>query len=90
MDMYKELAELAANVHVEPKKVLELLEYSKTAGDAKNAGNAVTEKLKSTLRIARHNHIHVTPTVMIDGLEVSKISSSWKLDQWREYLASFD
>lgn len=57
-------------------------------GEAKNAGNKVTNDLKLFIRIGRQNGIHVSPTLLFDGIRDDSVSSSWELDQWKEYLKS--
>lgn len=82
----QELSKLAEKVGVSSDKVLELLVNG--TGEAKNAGNKVTNDLKLFIRIGRQNGIHVSPTVLLDGLKDDSISSGWELDQWKEYLKS--
>jgi hypothetical protein len=36
----------------------------------------------NTVRIS----VHVTPTVFVNGIEASDISSSWTLEQWENFL----
>jgi hypothetical protein len=51
-----------------------------------NAGNALTTDLKYHTKYARKHGIHVSPTVLVDGLEEADISSQWTGDQWKTYL----
>ncbi|KAI8372677.1 thioredoxin-like protein [Choanephora cucurbitarum] len=85
-DVAKELAELAGSVGVSSEKVLELLVNG--TDEPKNAGNKVTNDLKLAIRIGRQNGIHVSPTLLLDGIRDDSVSSSWELDQWKEYLKS--
>ncbi|KAI8374840.1 thioredoxin-like protein [Blakeslea trispora] len=85
-DVAKELAELAGSIGVSSEKVLELLVNG--TGEPKNAGNKVTNDLKLAVRMARQNGIHVSPTVLWDGIRDDSVSSGWELDQWKEYLKS--
>ncbi|KAF5393057.1 hypothetical protein D9757_001116 [Collybiopsis confluens] len=53
-----------------------------------NGGNAVTDELKYTIKFSRQNGIHVSPTVLWDGLIANEISSSWGEKEWTEFLAA--
>lgn len=85
---YARLAKLAGTVGVDEGKVLELLTVSdKPAEDGSlNTGNGVTTDLKVVVKMARLVGIHVSPTVMFDGLIVNEISSGWTKEQWFEWL----
>lgn len=50
-----------------------------------NGGIAVTDDLKYTVKFARQNGIHVSPTVLWDGLVVNEISSSWGEQEWLDF-----
>ncbi|OJA17710.1 hypothetical protein AZE42_07450 [Rhizopogon vesiculosus] len=52
-----------------------------------NGGNAVTDDLKYTVKFSRQNGVHVSPTVLWDGLVANQISSSWGEKEWTEFLA---
>jgi len=47
---------------------------------------AVTDDLKYTIKFARQNGIHVSPTVLWDGLIVGDISSGWGEAEWSKFL----
>ena len=49
-----------------------------------HGGTGVTNDLKYYLKISRQNSIHVSPTVLINGLIDNEVSSSWTLEQWQE------
>lgn len=51
-----------------------------------NAGNSLTIDVKYHVKYARKHAIHVSPTVFVDGLEETQISSSWTVEQWQSYL----
>ncbi|KAJ6532271.1 hypothetical protein DFH09DRAFT_1182564 [Mycena vulgaris] len=53
-----------------------------------NGGNAVTDDLKYTIKFSRQNGIHVTPTVLWNGLVANEISSSWGEKEWTEFFAA--
>ena len=86
---YKRLARLAAeSAGVNEAEVYALLEVpSKAAEDGSlNVGNAVTNDLKIQVKIARLVGVHVSPTVIFDGVVANEISSGWTLEQWTEWL----
>lgn len=85
---YKRLAKLAGSVGVDESKVYSLLEISDKPGEegSLNTGNAVTNDLKLLIKAARLVGIHVSPTVLFDGLIAGDISSGWTKEQWEEWL----
>lgn len=87
-DTYKRLAKLAASVGVDEKKVYELLVISdqpdKDGG--LNVGNGVTNDLKLLVKAARLVGVHVSPTVVVDGIVNNEIGSSWGVKEWEEWL----
>ncbi|KAH7101104.1 hypothetical protein BKA62DRAFT_743471 [Auriculariales sp. MPI-PUGE-AT-0066] len=80
----EKLATLAASVIGADKKaaVLDLL----TLKGSPNGGNAVTDDLKYCIKYGRQNSIHVSPTVLLNGLIASEVSSSWGEDEWTKFL----
>ncbi|ORZ05054.1 thioredoxin-like protein [Absidia repens] len=54
-------------------------------GTPENKGNAITNDLKWHIRLGRQNGIHVSPTVIWNGLRDDSVSSGWTLAQWQEY-----
>ncbi|KAF1803378.1 thioredoxin-like protein [Mucor lusitanicus] len=80
------LAKLAEQVGIPSAKVLELI--SNGTGEPKNHGNQVSNDLKLCIKIGRQNGIHVSPTVLVDGIKDDSVSSGWELNQWQEYLKS--
>ncbi|KAF9875862.1 hypothetical protein CkaCkLH20_06794 [Colletotrichum karsti] len=87
-ETYKRLAKLAASVGVDENKVYELLAVSDKPGEdgSLNSGNGVTNDFKVLIKLARLTGVHVSPTVLFDGYPNNEISSSWTLDQWKEWL----
>lgn len=85
---YRRLAKLAGTVGVDEGKVYERLAIpDKPAEDGSlNVGNAVTNDLKVLIKIARLLSVHVSPTVIFDGVVAGDISSSWTKEQWLEWL----
>ena len=86
---YRRLARLAAeSVGVDEDDIYRRLAIpDKPADDGSlNVGNAVTNDLKVLIKIARLLSVHVSPTVIFDGVVASDISSSWTKEQWLEWL----
>ncbi|KFZ13952.1 hypothetical protein V502_06332 [Pseudogymnoascus sp. VKM F-4520 (FW-2644)] len=69
------------------EKLYELLVVGEKAGEggALNIGNKVTDDLKLLIKLGRQTGIHVSPTVLWDGLVDNSISSSWTVEQWDKY-----
>lgn len=51
-----------------------------------NTGNGVTNDLKVLVKMNRMQGIHVTPTVVFNGVVENSISSSFSEEQWDEWL----
>jgi len=87
---YKRLAQLAErSVGVDAAQVLEKLLISNKPnpnGDL-NGGNTVTADLKFLTRAQRTVGVHITPTVVFNGVMRTEVSSSWTGDQWKEFLS---
>ena len=86
---YKRLADLAGGVDgVDGSKILKLLTVSDKPGEdgSLNIGNEVTNDVKLMVKANRVTGVHVTPTVMWDGVVEGSISSSWSKEQWKEWL----
>ncbi|KAI9668847.1 MAG: hypothetical protein M1831_000917 [Alyxoria varia] len=87
-DTYKRLAKLAGSVGVDEEQVLGLLKIPEKAGEdgSLNAGNGVTNDVKIIVKMARLSGVHVSPTVLVDGVVEGNISSSFTAEQWDEWL----
>jgi len=86
---YRRLAKLAAgSTGLAEDDVYALLEVGdKPAPDGSlNIGNQVTNDLKVLVKMARLVGVHVSPTVITNGVVAGEISSGWTADQWLEYL----
>ncbi|KAF1949432.1 hypothetical protein CC80DRAFT_520525 [Byssothecium circinans] len=85
---YKRLARIAGSVGVDEDKVLGLLRISDepAADGSLNTGNGVTADVKVQVKANRLVGVHVTPTVVFDGVVAGEISSSWTREQWEEWL----
>jgi protein-disulfide isomerase len=85
---YKRLAKLGATVGVDESQLYEKLAISDKPGDdgSLNIGNAATNDLKVLVKMARLVGVHVSPTVIFDGVIAGDISSGWTKDQWVEWL----
>ncbi|KAJ1722074.1 hypothetical protein LPJ53_003481 [Coemansia erecta] len=89
-EIYRRLALLATSVNAvnDSVAVLQLLDIQQVASadQARNAGNAVTNDLKYHIKLARAQGIHVSPTVLFDGIRDDGVSSAWSLEQWQAWL----
>jgi protein-disulfide isomerase len=85
---YKRLANIASSVGIDGSKVFKLLEISdKPAEDGGlNSGNGVTDDVKVQVKANRLTGVHVTPTVVFNGVVNNEISSGWSVEQWEEWL----
>ncbi|KAI5239555.1 hypothetical protein E4T43_06673 [Aureobasidium subglaciale] len=85
---YKRLAKLAATVGLEESKIYSQLEISNKPGPdgSLNSGNQVTNDLKLLIKASRLVSVHVSPTVMFNGLNEPSISSSFTKKDWEEWL----
>ena len=84
---YKRLAKIAAKVGMDGDEVYQLLEVADKPGEdgSLNSGNQVTNDLKVVTKMNRLVGVHVTPTVVFDGV-VQDTSSGWTKEQWTEWL----
>ncbi|KAI0396506.1 hypothetical protein F5Y17DRAFT_104976 [Xylariaceae sp. FL0594] len=88
-ETYTRLAKLAAtSVGVDEKDVYDRLAIPERAADdgSLNVGNKVTDDLKVLVKTARLVGIHVSPTVLFNGVVANEISSGWTKEQWEEWL----
>lgn len=87
-ETYKRLGKLAAEVGVDEGQVYGLLEISDKPGEdgALNIGNGVTDDVKVMVKVNRLMGVHVTPTVLFNGVVENSISSSFTGQQWQEWL----
>ncbi|KAK5202921.1 hypothetical protein LTR96_011160 [Exophiala xenobiotica] len=86
---YKRLAKLAGSIDgIDEKAILELLlvpDKPSEDGDS-NVGNKVTNDIKFMTKANRLTGVHVTPTVLFNGVEERSISSGWIVEQWEDWL----
>jgi hypothetical protein len=85
---YERLAKIGAKVGIDEQELLKLLWVNdKPASDGSlNTGNGVTNELKVLVKMNRMQGVHVTPTVVFNGVIENSISSSFTPDQWAEWL----
>ncbi len=86
---YRRLAQLAAtSAGLDEEDVYQLLVVpdKPTADGSLNIGNKVTNDFKVLVKMARLVGVHVSPTVIFDGVVANDISSGWTADQWIEWL----
>jgi len=83
-EMYAMLATAAAQASgVDATAVLAKVDFLATSP---NAGNEMGQLIKWYAKHGRKNGIHVTPTVLVNGIEEPSISSSWTPAMWTDYL----
>jgi len=70
-----------------PNKINEFKDLLKNKSTP-NGGIAVTDDLKYNIKFSRQNGVHVSPTVLWDGLIAGEISSSWGEKEWNDFLAA--
>ncbi|PRP85774.1 hypothetical protein PROFUN_05966 [Planoprotostelium fungivorum] len=86
-DTYRSLSALAEKVGVDRQQFLDLLIIPTGPNvEVKNGGNKLQNDLKLVIRAGRQNGIHVSPTVLWDGIADTSVSSGWDLAQWKEWL----
>jgi len=83
LEIRAKLAHIVDKVQGNTKKFNGLL----TLKGPGNAGVEVTNDLKYTIKFSRQNGIHVSPTVLWDGVVANEISSSWTAMEWDKFLA---
>src|SRR6266498_3536051 len=86
---YESLASHVNDIGISSDDFLSLLHIPVTikSDEARNAGNKITNELKWHIKLGRQTGIHVSPTVLFDGIIDNDISSGWTFDQWKEWLA---
>lgn len=85
---YSRLAKIGAKVGLDEKELLKLLwiDDKPAADGGLNNGNQVTNDLKVLVKMNRLVGVHVTPTVVFNGVVENGISSSFSKEQWEEWL----
>ena len=89
-DTYKRLAKLAGEVAGAETgtgvyKLLEVSDQPDKDGGL-NGGNGVTDDVKVMVKMNRLVGVHVTPTVVVDGVVEGRIASSWDAGEWGRWL----
>ncbi|KAI9680073.1 MAG: hypothetical protein M1817_005089 [Caeruleum heppii] len=87
-ETYKRLAKLAGSQGVDEERIYDLLKVDDKPGEggSMNSGNGVTDDLKLLVKAARLTGVHVTPTVLFNGVVENSISSSFTKDQWEDWM----
>ncbi|KAL8647951.1 MAG: hypothetical protein Q9210_005256 [Variospora velana] len=87
-ETYKRLAKLASEVGVDEAKAYGLLEIADKPGEdgSLNTGNGVTNDVKVMVKVNRLMGVHVTPTVLFNGVVENSISSSFTGVEWQAWL----
>mmetsp|Transcript_9619 Transcript_9619/g.24598 ORF Transcript_9619/g.24598 Transcript_9619/m.24598 type:complete len:140 (+) Transcript_9619:233-652(+) len=87
--IYEELAGLVAgqaDASAQAEKKEAILQKLAIAAGSGNSGHSMQQTLKFYVKYHRARSIHVTPTVLVNGLEAGEISSSFTEEQWMEWL----
>ncbi|PPQ70713.1 hypothetical protein CVT26_014637 [Gymnopilus dilepis] len=81
----EKLAKLATEVL--PANTIDHFKDLLTLKGSPNGGTGVTDDLKYNIKFSRQNSIHVSPSVLWDGLLQNQVSSSWEEGEWKEFLS---
>jgi hypothetical protein len=84
LQIYDDLLALVPS-NVDAAKVKSLLMPTGTGG---NEGNAMLQEIKWAVKTHRTRGVHITPTVFVNGLEASVVSSGWTAGEWLSFLES--
>lgn len=87
MDDFKELLKLKSTPNG-GTSVTDDLKYTSTSCFPLVLILGSLDRICSTVKFSRQNGIHVSPTVLWDGLVANEISSSWGEKEWNEFLAA--
>jgi protein-disulfide isomerase len=73
---------------VPKEQYLALVQYDpqKIKEGAMNPGCGVTQQIKDITRYSRSVGVHVSPTVFLDGVEQTEVSSRWTMEQWEAFV----
>lgn len=85
---YERLAKIGAQVGLNEQEMYKMLWISDKPDEDGNLnfGNQVTTDIKVLVKMNRMQGIHVTPTVVFDGVVENSISSSFTAEQWDAWL----
>jgi len=83
----EKLAQLASNL-LPSDALAEFKDLLTLKGESLNGGTGVTDDLKYNTKFSRQNSIHVSPTVMWDGLIANEVSSGWEQPNWVDFFES--
>ena len=85
---YKRLAKLGGGVGVDEEKLFDALKIPEAPAEdgSLNVGNKATNDVKLMIKANRRTGVHVTPTVLFNGIEEGSISSGFTAQQWEEWL----
>lgn len=78
----------AKETSVSEKEILDLLDYDAGPdGSLRNNGNKLAFQIKQCIKYARKAGVHVSPTVLWNGIEDPNVGSSFTGEQWMAWLA---
>jgi hypothetical protein len=89
--IYAELAALAGEAGADAAQVAAKLQPNPdgVAKGEKNMGTCVKPTMAQTAKFHRKRGVHVTPTVFVNGVEATDVSSAWTGEQFTTFLAGF-
>jgi hypothetical protein len=67
----------------------EVMSYLKPETPGKDNKVTAARWVKNEIKYHRTRSVHVTPTVFVNGIEATQVSSGWSVDQWSEFLDPF-
>lgn len=85
--MYTLFCTLCKDTEVKSEEILPLLKRLSTGH---NSGNSITSEFTKVVKYHRKRGVHVTPTVYVNGIEATEISSGWTTDQWLDFLKEYN
>ncbi|KAI0322509.1 thioredoxin-like protein [Amylostereum chailletii] len=81
LQIREKLADVATEAGITGDKLAQFKDLLTLKGSG-NGGIDVTDDLKYTIKFSRQNGIHVSPTVLWDGLVANEVSSGWLEKEW--------
>jgi protein-disulfide isomerase len=88
-ELYNKIAPHVESVGLNKEAFLSLLAYQPGAPGTHNNGNKITDSLRLHIKLARQRGIHLSPTVIINGLVHPEVESKWTEKEWEELLSKF-
>lgn len=83
-DILSALGGIATKIGIDHSKVLQRVEIK--PGEPTNQGSPTITHLKHYVKLGRQNGIHVSPTVVTNGVVDNAISSGWTTNEWLTHI----